>query len=282
MNIYHLRYFTDAVKLGSLSASANKNRVSHSAVSQSIRSLEKFFAGELLHHKKRGFETTEMGRRVFEELLVFLDDFESLQTRIADSGSVPSGSLALIAPQSLLIRNFFGSLKIFRKAYPKVKLKIRTGAAQEIRTRVEEGGLDLGFLVDDGMLGSFEQELLKKGNFVVVSLKPKQALGSEPLIVTQKEKIEVLHLLKNFKKASKKDLEISMEALSWTLIKELTLQGHGHSYLPDYLVANEVKTEKLHLVKLPGDAFEYEIKAIWKKRLSRSAQLFLKLLKQEL
>ena len=56
MNIYHLKYFIDAARFQSVSLSAKENLVSHSAVSQAIKSLEAHFEVNLVFHSKRLFQ----------------------------------------------------------------------------------------------------------------------------------------------------------------------------------------------------------------------------------
>ena len=61
-NLFHIKYFLDAARLGSVAAAAKENHVSSPGVSQAIRRLEEQLGDTLLTHRKNHFELTAMGR----------------------------------------------------------------------------------------------------------------------------------------------------------------------------------------------------------------------------
>ena len=63
---YHLKYFVDAATALSVSEAARVNRVSSSAISQAIRSLESHFEMSLLDHAKKRFILTPEGRHLLK------------------------------------------------------------------------------------------------------------------------------------------------------------------------------------------------------------------------
>ena len=82
MNTNHMKYFVDAATFGSLQKSAAINHVTHSAISLSIRTLEKELGADLLVHEKRKFALTREGELVkvrFEAWLRELEDFQSVR-----------------------------------------------------------------------------------------------------------------------------------------------------------------------------------------------------------
>ena len=66
LNLTHLKYFLDAVKQGSITASAKINHVSQSAISQGITRLEERFGCHLLAHQPKRFKVTDEGLKLFE------------------------------------------------------------------------------------------------------------------------------------------------------------------------------------------------------------------------
>lgn len=62
LNLFHLKYFLDAVKHGSISASDETNHISQSAISQAIAKLEEGLGCSLLIHQPKQFKITDEGK----------------------------------------------------------------------------------------------------------------------------------------------------------------------------------------------------------------------------
>jgi DNA-binding transcriptional LysR family regulator len=58
LNLIYLKYFCNAVRQGSISASARENFVSQSAISHGIGQLEKSLGKELMTHQTNRFKPT--------------------------------------------------------------------------------------------------------------------------------------------------------------------------------------------------------------------------------
>lgn len=282
MNIYHLKYFIDAARLQSISKSAEENHISHSAVSQGIKSLENFLDVKLLVHSKRRFQLTPEGEVFQNEGAEILASLNAAKENIRLRQKEVSGDLIIWAPQSLIVDSLYQALAIYQKKYPKVNIAIKPGSAERVRGAISGSEAHLGILIDDGYLDVFESEIIKKGQFILVSKMKGDDCKEAPTIVTSRNKIEVRHLFKKFKTKYKKDMQVSMEVMSWSVIKNLVLKKFGIGYLPDYCVSHELETEKLYQISSPGSAFQYEIKAIWQKnkQIHPNAKLFLDLLKK--
>lgn len=100
LNPYHLKYFCDACQNRSLSKSAEMNRVSHSAISQAIKSLELHLEVPLLLHARRKFQLTNAGELLFKEAAPI--EFEKISNSIKirplqDGGPLKIGISSSIA-----------------------------------------------------------------------------------------------------------------------------------------------------------------------------------------
>lgn len=282
MNIYHLKYFIDAARLGSISRSAETNHIGHSAVSQAIRALESQLNVQLMYHSKRKFQLTPEGESCLAEGQKILLQMAALKESLQAQASEPQGELSVQAPQTIVVDLLLDVFEAYKKAYPKVKVRFHPGAAAQVRSAVRREDCQIGFLLDDSYLEKFESLLIKKGDFVLVSRKPDVNIEKTNVMVTSREKVEVQHLNKNFRRAFAHDLKIESEVMSWTIIKKFALRGFAVGYVPDYCVQQELKRSKLHILQSPGTPFRYEMRAIWpkNKRLHRNAQLFIDLMKK--
>lgn len=282
MNIYHLKYFIDAARLLSVSRSAKENFVSHSAVSQAIKSLEAHFEVSLVFHSKKRFQLTPEGELCLQEGEKLFSNIESLKEKLQLNRLEVRGNLILWAPQSLVVDSLYRTLEIYQKKYPQVQVTIKPGAAALARKAVQSGEVHVGLLLDDGHTNKFHSTLIKSGDFVLATKTKSKFELNAGIIVSSQEKIEVQHLMKSFKNKYKKDLTIKMEVMSWGIIKNLIEKGFGIGYVPDYCVSQELNSGRFTKINPPTTPFKYEIKAIWshQKQLHPNAKLFIELLKQ--
>ena len=284
MNMQHLKYFVDAAQAGSVSRSAELNRVGHSAVSQAIRALESQFEVELIYHSKRQFQLTPEGEACCQKALLLLEQLGEMKSDLLAQGDVVQGPLSLYAPQSLVVESLFRTLSGYQKAHPKVQLKLTPGSAAVVKEALTKGLAHVGIAIDDGDLGAYDSLLLRKGSFILIGKRKSDALNDKGVIVTSAHKIEVEHLKKAFHRQHKTELTIQMEVMSWSLIKNLVMKGFGVGFVPDYCVDHELAQGQLVQLPSVGSNFQYQVRAIWpkNKRLHKNAQLFIERLKSEL
>lgn len=283
MNIFHLKYFIDAARLGSVSKSAQLNLVGHSAVSQAIKSLETHFEAPLIYHSKRRFQLTAEGELCLSEATKLLLQLEEMKHQIQSHNKDVRGALTIWAPQSLIVDSLYQTLEIYQKQFPLVKISLQPGPAAQVRNAISAGIGHVGIVLDDGHLSSFNQKTIKSGDFILIDKTSKSSPDKRGIIVTSTEKIEVQHLLKNYKASFKKNLAIKMEVMSWGVIKKLVEKDFGVGYVPDYCVAKEITQGRLQKLASPRLQFKYQVKAIWakNKHLQKNAQKFVDLLKEQ-
>ncbi len=282
MNIYHLKYFIDAARLGSVSQSAQLNFVSHSAVSQAIKGLEAFFDVSLIYHAKRKFQLTPQGEQCLAEGQTILQLLQDTKESIQSNQKEIRGQLTLIAPQSLIVDSLYKTFALYKKKYPLVKLNLKTGPAAQVRSAITSSDADVGLLVEDGKTATYNVMPINSGHFILISKTKKIDMKNSKIIVTAKDKLEVLQLAKNYKAQYKKEMTIDMEVMSWGVIKKLVETNQGVGYVPDYCVTKELEAGKLYQIKQLPNLHKYEVKAIWQKekRLHPNALAFIELLKE--
>ena len=283
MNSYHLKYFLDAAKAGSISASAQKNNITHSAISQAIKNLEIELEITLLKHNQRKFELTDSGLASLEHLEQLLLQMQGLKSKIRSAEIEPSGELTVWAPQSLIIDSLIDCFVEYQKKYPRVQLRIQTGAAFLVKQSVIENRCQLGISVNDHQMKNFGTFPISKGEFLLIAKQKRVKVIDQPILITSEEKIEVQHLINENSRLKLSDLNLKTRIVSWGLIKEFVSRGYGVGYLPEYVVKNELKVKSLYKIPWAGKPFKYEVTAIWnnKKPLDRNAQFLLDIIKEK-
>lgn len=263
MNTYHLKYFVDAVRLGGVAASAEHNRLTHSAVSQSIRALENELGISLLDHEKRKFRVTEQGMVLFEQGRIWLQSLENMKNQVKDTEGKISGRLTIACPQSIAREILWKYLIKFRKKYPEVWLKIILGSADFVKNNVRSGNCDLGFLLDDENFVDLKSLTLDRGDYLVVSKTTGQKVGDQPLIVTSNARMEVQQICRGIKRVTKRNPDVVLEVQSWSLIRQFVKESDVFGVVPEFMVKSDIERGSLHEVKLNFEKPDYEIKSIW-------------------
>lgn len=141
LNFHHLRYFWAVAKDGNLTRTAQRLRVSQSALSAQIRQLEEAFGERLFTREGRGLQLSEAGRIA----LGYADDIfatggelvATLQKGRAREERLRVGTVATLS------RNFQESFVKPLLNDPGVKLRLMSGRLDDLLGSLERHDLDL-------------------------------------------------------------------------------------------------------------------------------------------
>ncbi len=249
LSLSALKYFLDAVDLGSITLSSEMNHISRPAVSQAIVRLEQWYGKTLLSHEKRNFALTADGKKFY---ILARSNFENLRLgfsapekldhsfRIGCSASL----LDLVFPK---IQNF-----IKKSTLPVVKI----GPTNRLLELLEQKEIRLAFLIGSQKgAGNISIEL-HSGRF---ELRSRTGKLTETLIVSEsRPEVDAFQ-----KFAFKKKLGFSrqIEVESWTVANRLAEMTDGTCLVPDCLAAGKLKP-----VGLKSWIFPYAAQAIYQKR----------------
>ncbi len=185
MEIRHLRYFTTLAKTLSFTQAAESLYVSQSTLSQQIAALERELGLTLFERSHRSVELTDAGRALLTEaqhILSEVDRFGSIadaQAERADKPSQLSIGFDLRVLSSDLLRNTVcDEVFRYRGEHSGVHVRFVTAESEHIEHQVQEGSLDLAFLllqqpVPANRLG-LSSRCLFEDEFVVVVRAPER------------------------------------------------------------------------------------------------------------
>jgi len=119
-----LRAFITVVECGSFARAAGKLRISRSALSQTIKSLEERLVVTLLNRTTRSVSVTDAGRTLHQRLVPTIADLESAVADVTGIGNRPAGTLRVcfshLSAKLFLEPNLGG----FHEAYPEIVLDV--------------------------------------------------------------------------------------------------------------------------------------------------------------
>jgi LysR family glycine cleavage system transcriptional activator len=122
-----LRAFEAAARLKSFSAAAQELRVTDSAVSQQVRTLERYLGTRLFRRLPRGLLLTELGSTYLPMLTAGFDRLSEATLRLRSAGV--GGLLTVAALPAFASGWLLPRLARFRDRYPRIDLLLKTGRA---------------------------------------------------------------------------------------------------------------------------------------------------------
>ncbi len=122
-----LRAFEAAARLGSFSAAAQALRVTDSAVSQQVRTLERYLGTRLFKRLPRGLLLTELGSTYLPVLTAGFDQLSEATLRLRSGGV--AGVLTVAALPAFATGWLLPRLGRFRDRYPRIDLMLKTSRA---------------------------------------------------------------------------------------------------------------------------------------------------------
>lgn len=257
-NLNHLKYFADSVELGSISLAAQKNSVTHPAVSRAIRAIENQLGLKLLIHKKKSFEVTPLGFQIAlkaKELLAAADSFNAGNL---GSEATVAGTVSLGISRTLGLAYLGPIIKKLEDQFPQVKLQVKFGTTSEIAEKLAQGTLDLGLTIGHQQMVTLKQSLLKKGDYVFVSASRKHKISARDLPAEQfiltEPRSETEFFKKHFFRKYKTQPSVKYEVASWDMITHLVANGMGIGLVPDIAIAAQDKNK---IVSVKTDWFQY-------------------------
>ena len=148
MELRHLNTFRAVAKALSFTRAASQLGYAQSSVTDQIKALERDLGVPLFDRPGRRVVLTEAGRRLlpYAEKVLLLAD-EARDAAVGDDE--PRGTLTFTAPESICAYRLPPLLQSFRTHHPGARLVFRPIPSSEMRRSVEEGDVDVAFVLDE-------------------------------------------------------------------------------------------------------------------------------------
>jgi DNA-binding transcriptional LysR family regulator len=146
MTFDQLNVFIAVAEREHLTRAAEAIRLTPSAVSASIKSLETFYGVELFHRVGRRIELTQVGRVFLNEAKITLARVRAAELMLSELGGLQRGELNLYASQTIASYWLPPVMMQFHAAYPGIGLNLTIGNTRTVAEAVIEGQADLGLV----------------------------------------------------------------------------------------------------------------------------------------
>lgn len=149
MTIARYEVFQKVVELGNFTRAAEQLNMTQSAVSHAIASLEKELGYPLLHRNKQSeIRMTEFANRLFPHIQNVLKSEAAIKQEVSIQNNRLEGTLKIGAFTSAAAQILPAMLLHLKQSYSGVKVLLFEGTYEEVVEWVDNGTIDIGFILE--------------------------------------------------------------------------------------------------------------------------------------
>jgi DNA-binding transcriptional LysR family regulator len=292
MQIESLKIFCDLAESESFTKAAQINKITQSAVSQQISSLERTFKSLLIERSKKKFRLTREGQVLYDFSKQMIQTYDSLHSKLQEIKDIVSGTIRVATIYSIGLHDLPPYIKRFMKGHPTVNVHVEYRRANQVYEDVLSNIVDLGLVAYPIRDSKLETVALHKDPLVLIchpqhpfaksksiklkALSGQKFIGFEPDIPTRKALDRIL-------KDNSVEVQHVMEFDNIETVKRAVEIDAGVSIVPSGTVIQEVAKQTLAQVQLDDGGYFRPLAAIYKKNkvLSPAVKLFLSILKTD-
>jgi DNA-binding transcriptional LysR family regulator len=274
-----MRVFCLVAELKSFAAAADRLGLSPAMASKHVMQLERRLSTRLLNRTSRRVSLSETGALYFEQARQMLDSLDEIEAVVSKATVVPSGMLKLSAPVWFANPVFVSLLADYRSRYPQVTLDIDLSG--RLVNLVDEG-FDLALR----MTGALDEGLIARPvttiAFHMVAAPSYLDRHGRPQSVAELRGHAMLKygLVPGnnfpFKGPHGEEMvafDVVLQSVNETLLHLAALEGMGLTFLPKWLIAEDLANKRLELLLPEAPSFEGQLFAVYPSRKYLSAKV---------
>ena len=261
MNLNHLAIFQAVAACGSVSAGAQRLRISQSAASRQLGEFERTLGVTLFDRLPRGVRLTEAGRL----LLGYANRLFAIETEaeeaLGDLQKRTRGRIAIGASRTIGAYLLPPVLAAYRQQHPGVELSLQVDNTRAIEAQLIAGEIDIGFA--EGIVGTemLDYRVCANDELVLVAA-PRHQLTRETT-VTLARMLEFPMLMHEIGSGTRAVTELAfakrrvslrpaMTLASTEAIKQTVATGIGIAVLSSFAIRTELAAKTLKVVPVRG------------------------------
>jgi len=256
-----IRVFCTVAELKSFTAAAERLGVSPAMASKHVMHLEERLSARLLNRTSRHVSLTETGALYFEQARQMVDGLDEVEAAVGQTVVAPKGRLRLSAPVWMANPLFASLLADFRARYPDVTLEIDLSGRM---VNLVEEGFDLALRVtaspDPGLIA---RTIADAPFYFVASRKlldrrgrpaSLDDLAGAPLLAYSFVHADGVVTVGTGQARNTVKFTPVLQTGNETLMHSACLEGMGFTFLPKWLVSDDLAAGRLERV-LPEKMF---------------------------
>lgn len=248
-----MRMFAKVVESGSFTGAAARLNTSASLISQHVKDLEERLGARLLNRTTRKVSLTEVGRAYYERCVRILAEVEDAERVAGEMHSAPRGDLRVNASPTFGVMHLAEAIADFAVRFPAISVEVLL--SNRVVDLVEEG-FDVAVRVEELPDSNLITRHLADCQRVVCGAPSYFAKHGRPRVPADLAHHNCLKLmgLASYRDwlFSEKDgapfnftPQGSLRANGAAVLAFAAVAGHGLTYLPTYIVYEELRTGQL-------------------------------------
>ena len=139
------RVFKEVAEAGNITAAAQTLFISQSAVSQSIKQLERDLQTRLFARNSRGVTLTAEGQMLYEYVRSAMGLLETGEEKLSQTRELQMGQLTIGASDTVTSQFLLPYLDTFHKRHPAIHIQIVSGRSHKVLGLLRSGKVDIAF-----------------------------------------------------------------------------------------------------------------------------------------
>ena len=253
------RVFKEVAETGNISAAAKNLYISQSAVSQSVKVLEKKLGQTLFIRSTKKVQLTPEGEILFKHIEPAMNLIQKGENQLLEANSLNGGQLRIAASDTICRYYLVPYLNQFHKTYPNVHIKVFNFTSIECARVLENGQVDfiLSNYPNSGLLASHSVRAIHEFRDVFVANADAFPLKDQVLTLEELKEYPIMMLdrksttsefLHSMFQRSHLDLVPEIELSSNDLLIDLARIGLGIAFVPDFCIPAD--ESQLYILKL--------------------------------
>lgn len=280
MKLRYLEVFVAVVENDGFTKAAEALYIGQPALSKTIQNLEQELNVTLFDRSSKKIKLTDEGKILYQISKEVLEKIYRIPESIGAISKEISGEVKIGIPQIIGTVFFPKVVHSFMNKYPKVSISTKESGGKIIEKLVEQGKLDIGFVVLPAS-DSLEQELIFQDEFVVcVSTEHPLAMEKEINLEDLRnekfilfDKSFALHnLIKNYCIKSGFTPDVVIESTEWDLVLELVSIQLGITIIPKKLT-NKLADVNITSIRINRPEMIWNVGIVTKKNAYQSNAL---------
>lgn len=262
INLNQLRVFYVAARESSYRRAAEVLYITQPAVTQNIRSLERFVGLPLFQKSGRRMELTHAGRILFRYARRIFEAAEEAEQAMREVATVARGELR-VGTTKIYARYIMPSIiSLFRDRHPEVTVVLEEGSSEQMVQSVENHGVQLAVVGRMDYPPRIRSQHFHDVVFVLVCAAGHPFAGrtdlswtdleGQPLIVRERGSGSGRAVRERLAREGV-DAKVVMASGSVDFIRDFVVEGKGVSFLYEPDIREELSAGRLVHVPLPGE-----------------------------
>lgn len=155
MELRVLRYFLMVAREENITRAAGLLHVTQPTLSRQLIQLEEELGVKLFHRNKYRITLTEEGLLLKQRAQEIVALSDKAKQELSKSEGTLSGEIAIGCAEARSFSVLAEQIVAFRKLYPRVRFRIYSATADDVKDRMENGLLDMGLLMEPVDIGRY-------------------------------------------------------------------------------------------------------------------------------